>query len=591
MNVYLQSMNDPRIKEMLTLSGQVGYNPPHGLISLLMGLATRTFPHPLARSRERGKGQALLLPGERDVTRDTPRQPAFDRARIDGRSAIVTPAFGSLTDKVPRFRWGDTVVVIALILLGLALRLRGLVVPGRDLWIDETFSVWLANLPVAKAVATIAAVDQHPPLYAVVLHGWLIFGDDPWWARLSSVLAGVAAIPIAARLGSVTGGRRTGLIAGALVAVSPVLVRYSQEVRMYALVVALAFLSTLFLSTALDRPSLHRWLAFGIVTLAMIYTHNITLFLLPAQALFVLGRSWRARAVLRAYVVTMAGVGALWLPWAPILVHQAAGVIDRFWIGAPSVGDVRDTFLDLLLAFPPPTVTLASVVVPLGKLGSLLLIPFAALVVVGVVASWRRNSLLYLSSVIVPVGLALGLSLLRPIFQERVILFVTMGLLMLVASGIAAIRFAPASAVVLIVVVGLNLASVENYNLTFRKERWQDAASYVARNAKPDDLIFFNATWAQLPFDYYYQRHGGPTLVEHGLPVDLFDRGVLEPPMLESDIPTIAAETDGRRDVWVLLSHDWYNDPGGLIRPSVRALFPKEQVSDFGQIVVIHYAR
>src|SRR5581483_11600184 len=110
--------------------------------------------------------------------------------------------------------------------------------------------------------------------------------------RLSSVLLGTAAIPAAARLGRVAGGRRLGLIAACLVAFSPELVRYSQEARMYALVVLLVFLATLFLVEAIERGRHRYWCGYGAAILLLAYTHNVALFIVPAQAAFVL---WRAR--------------------------------------------------------------------------------------------------------------------------------------------------------------------------------------------------------------------------------------------------------------------------------------------------------
>src|SRR6185437_2953332 len=120
-----------------------------------------------------------------------------------------------------RTAWLGPLLVIALTALGLVLRLRGLVVPWRDIWIDEAFSIWLAKLPPWQAINVIARVDQHPPLYALLLHLWLLPRDDPWWARLSSVLTGTVAIPVAALLGRAVRGWRLGLVAALLVACSP----------------------------------------------------------------------------------------------------------------------------------------------------------------------------------------------------------------------------------------------------------------------------------------------------------------------------------------------------------------------------------
>lgn len=485
----------------------------------------------------------------------------------------------------------EAATVLVLTVIGLTFRLRGLVVPTRGLWIDEVFSIWLAKLSPWTAVQVIASIDQHPPLYALLLHFWLLPRDDPWWTRLFSVLLGTATIPVGALLGRAAGGRRLGLIAACLVALSPELVRYSQEARMYALVVFLVSLGTFFLIQAIERRSRASWLAFGAATALLVYTHNVALLLIPAQAIFVFWKTRQDPPARRAYTATMVGVGALWLPWAPILLHQAAGVIQRFWTSAPTPSSVGQTILDLLAAFPPGTATVVGLHIPLGALGFWLLIPLCALGLVGLLGGASRYRLLFLASFLIPIAIDLILSIWRPIFEERVLLYTSVGALILIAMGIAAARRPAVSALLLIPVVWLYLVSLNNYDATFRKELWQSSAAFVAQHAQPGDLILFNATWTQLPFDYYYQRLHGPPLTEHGLPVDLFDRGVLEPEMLPSDVPTIARLTSGQQHAWVLLSHDWYNDPRHLIRPAMRALFSQETVYPFDNILVIYYSR
>ena len=87
----------------------------------------------------------------------------------------------------------------------------------------------------------------------------------------------------------------------------------------------------------------------------------------------------------------------------------------------------------------------------------------------------------------------------------------------------------------------------------------------VAQQVQPDDVLLFNDAWGQIPFDYYFWRlYNGP-LAEHGLPVDLFDRGVLEPRMTEGDLWRVWALIAGRERVWLVYSHDWYTDPQGLV--------------------------
>ena len=87
------------------------------------------------------------------------------------------------------------------------------------------------------------------------------------------------------------------------------------------------------------------------------------------------------------------------------------------------------------------------------------------------------------------------------------------------------------------------------------------AAAYVSDRLQPGDLILFHATWVQIPFDYYFRQ----TVQERGVPVDLFDRGVLEPKMTADDLPRMHALIQDRARVWLVYSHQWYTDPQGLV--------------------------
>jgi hypothetical protein len=117
-------------------------------------------------------------------------------------------------------------------------------------------------------------------------------------------------------------------------------------------------------------------------------------------------------------------------------------------------------------------------------------------------------------------------------------------------------------------VLTVNSLSLREYYAYFEKEQWDDAAAFVAEQVQPDDMILFNATWVQIPFDFYFRFHNRP-VVEHGVPVDLFDRGILEPKMAESDLPRLRALIRGHERIWLVYSHNWYTDPHGLIPPAL----------------------
>ena len=69
-------------------------------------------------------------------------------------------------------------LVVAITLIGGVLRV--LLLRQKGMWLDETFSVWLANHSVSEMLRWIARIDQHPPLYYLLLNGWITLkGDMP----------------------------------------------------------------------------------------------------------------------------------------------------------------------------------------------------------------------------------------------------------------------------------------------------------------------------------------------------------------------------------------------------------------------------
>ena len=110
----------------------------------------------------------------------------------------------------------------------------------------------------------------------------------------------------------------------------------------------------------------------------------------------------------------------------------------------------------------------------------------------------------------------------------------------------------------------------------------------MAENVQPDDLIVFNATWVQIPFEYYYRHYDLDTELR-GLPVDLFDRGVLEPLMETSDIPHLHALVDGRLRLWLVYSHDWYTDATEIIPREIGRSLREVERRPFAGLEVIRY--
>jgi hypothetical protein len=186
---------------------------------------------------------------------------------------------------------------------------------------------------------TLSAVphsESTPPLYYLVAWLWSRpFGTGEAWMRSLSALAGTASI-LVVYLGALALPlpRRAGLVAAAMVAVSPVLIWFSQDARAYALVFLLTALSFLFFARARRggaRRDLAWWATLSALALA---THYFAGFVIAPEAVLLLLGSRRRRRDVALAVGAIVAVTAL---LAPIALRQA-GNAHAGWIAEQPLG-------------------------------------------------------------------------------------------------------------------------------------------------------------------------------------------------------------------------------------------------------------
>ncbi|HEX7586752.1 MAG TPA: glycosyltransferase family 39 protein, partial [Anaerolineae bacterium] len=137
------------------------------------------------------------------------------------------------------------VALLALVLLAFALRM--VQIGQLRMWGDEGFSVYSANRDLVAISFESKDVDPHPPLYYYLLHFYLpIAGFSEFSIRFLSVFFGTATVALIYAIGKRMFDLRVGLLATAIAALAPFGVQYSQEVRMYALVMFLGAIALWF---------------------------------------------------------------------------------------------------------------------------------------------------------------------------------------------------------------------------------------------------------------------------------------------------------------------------------------------------------
>ena len=240
-------------------------------------------------------------------------------------------------------RPGWAAVTTLAVVVGLMIRLN---LGGSPLWLDEAQNAALTRLPLGE-IGSALEHDGHPPLFYWLLHGWTeVFGHSDRALRALPALFGLGALVALWFAGRRLGGSAVAWTAVALGALSPFLVRYATEVRMYSLVTLLALVWWLVACRAREEGAL-RWLvALALLTGLLVLTHYWSFFFLAAWGAAELVRWWRAgrSAVLLRPLLAVAVGSLVFLVWIGSFLAQLQHT-GTPWAEAPNPAAVLTTTL------------------------------------------------------------------------------------------------------------------------------------------------------------------------------------------------------------------------------------------------------
>ncbi|MEU3600982.1 hypothetical protein ABZ714_20000 [Streptomyces sp. NPDC006798] len=325
----------------------------------------------------------------------------------------------------------------------------------QTMWSDEVVTYDMATRSLPEIWRTLGTADAVHGLYYLLMHAVFTAGEPGLVPlRLPSLLATAASAAFVARIGLRLAGPRAGALSGLALALLPVVQRYAQEGRSYALVSALVTWATLLL---LER----RWRAYALVLLVACLLHEF------------------------AVLVLLAHGAALWFGRSPGLVRPP-----RQWLRAASA--VVAGLLPLALFSMTQSAQVAWIEPPSAqKLTRFAVLVFAGLVC-AVLPGGSRTRALALPLLILPPGLLIAVSFLHPLYSERYVLFHTIGLALLLGAVLdhygSRLAAAGATTAVLLhlTVTGPELRSPES-----RSDNAMAVTEAIERLARPGDAVLF----------------------------------------------------------------------------------------------------
>lgn len=452
----------------------------------------------------------------------------------------------------------DRLSIIALIfacILGLYLRWWNL--GGPSLWFDEGYTAWLAGESPADIIR-IVKVDTAPPLYYLLLHGWMkLFGVSELALRSFSCVCAtltMAIVYLTCRKAKFTLAQTS--ITMAILAMSVLQVRYARDARCYALVSLFAAMQLYCLISFRNSRAILAGIGVILASALMLYTHPMTLLyvaaILGGWALFGEGTFRR-----RFCESLIAGVAILLLfaPWLGAMLSQVRTVDGKFWIPKPGLHELTRT-LQVIIGMREDFAGNAVQKVShwLDDLSLLAVGVFILLI------AWkaRKSPLLRTMGIyaFAPLIVVFAYSLIRtPLMIDRIFIPSSIAIALLAGVLVEQIRWLPLKSVLPLIVVLAGVSSV-GYVGYEQKEDWRSAIKFIdsTQMSHPRTLVFL-ANEGELLYRYYAKASQKSQVT--GLPNRFFDnnppRAMQRVKTAQDLIPLHKVIDDPRSDELVLV--------------------------------------
>ncbi len=380
--------------------------------------------------------------------------------------------------------------------------LRVYKITERSIWLDEAITAQISQTGILGIILNRSQTGIHPPLYFILVYFWTcIFGDSELALRSLSMIFGVLSIPLLYKLVKKLYDETTALISSLIFALSPFLIYFSQEARMYPLFTFLALLSLNYIydlsNKEFNKKNLIKLL---IINSLLLYTHFFSSLLIIAENIYMFICQRKNFKNLKNWIIIQFITLLFFSPWLYVIftrntpeVYQGAQKLSLYTISV--------SFYQAFFGF-------ARSLLERLNLHYFLFIIFCGLIILGLLSPYenKKGFLLNISYFFIPfITLIIISSFGKSFYSSRYLSPFIPALFILMARGIKKFRYYPIITIIILFITGTYLFLNISYyqRMSYLNRPWREVVRYIHENSQEEHIVLISEPFYYRPFEYY----------------------------------------------------------------------------------------
>lgn len=392
-----------------------------------------------------------------------------------------------------------------------------------SIWLDESYSFHFSRRSFNYLVTELSFSVPHSPFYHIVLKIWTkIFGTSELSLRFPSLVFGTLCIPIIYLLATELFDRRVGTVAMFLSSINYYQIYYSQEARMYTMMIFFGLLSIYFSIRFVRYSGRKNIVLYILSTILLGYTHAHAFFIITVQNIFVICiliyslkikgsyyHNGSVRSISKKWIISQILIFITLIPWIYVLIVKALNESSAPWLYIPNYMNLVFSYTRHF-GFGPESggVLILILIVLFVSTGIFTKLTVESDSFLGFDREHAESILLLVILATIPVLFPFIISnLIAPIYYSRYVVIVSISIIILMSKSIVSLVQNDAfSLIIIFVLIIFTMMPVATYYENHTKSQWSETVDYVESDISEDDLLISMPKFTQHAYNYYSEN-------------------------------------------------------------------------------------